>query len=69
MLLPEWRKRLEEAAGEGRELKLQTRKAKVVIVGIKPGLNQVDLIEFATMAEYLKRCDEIDQFFESKRKD
>lgn len=69
MLLPTWERRLEEAAIEGRELKLQTRKQKVVVVGVKPGLDQVDLIEFPSMAEYLKRSDEIDQFFESRRKD
>jgi hypothetical protein len=69
MLLPAWQRKLQDAAVEGRELKLQTRKEKVLVVGVKPGLNQVDLIEFPSMAEYLKRADEIDQFFESKRKD
>ncbi len=69
MLLPQWKKRLEEVASEGRELKLQNRKEKVAVVAVKPGLNQVDVIEFATMRDYLKFCDEIEQFFDSKRKD
>jgi hypothetical protein len=67
MLLPQWQRRLEEAAHEGRELKLQTRGQEVVVIGIKPGCNQADLIEFPSMTEYVKRADEIEQFFESRK--
>lgn len=63
MLLPQWRTRLEEAAKEGRSLRLQNRKERVVVVAIAPGMNQVDLVEFASMRDYLKFSDEIEQFF------
>jgi hypothetical protein len=69
MLLPLWKTRLEAAAEDGRELRIQTRKHKAVLVAVKPNANQMEVLEFPSTNEYMKFADEIDQFFESKRKD
>lgn len=66
MLAPLWQTRLRRAAEEGRELRSKNKAHGCIgVVAVKPGADELPIIEEIPAKQYAKLAQEIEEYFDS----